>query len=535
MRSSTTGTWLKGILIFPLLSGLLLLLGWPPIGIFPVMFLGLTPYFFAFDEIAKLRRGKHVAAFLSVFTGHFLWVGYSLKWLKVTSPQSYLTAITLDSLSLSLAMIPVVWVGLRYGRHWRFVFFAAAWLSVEYLNQQWLLGAPYFALGNGFGMFPQLIQHYEFTGIEGGSLWLLVSNYLIYLLISSFREKRALLKYSLIASAVIFVPMLISLAMYGMETTGDRRKVAVLHTFLDPTERSLGLEPSRITDSLFAMSEAAPRAKAELLVWPEVIINNMGWISDISQEKAFTAIYRKLAQYPNTTICTGGYGFSVDRNGAGNPYAVHDSVNNYYYVVHNIALSVTYGERSPIRSKQHFVPFQERIPLLKEFPFMGNFADIVGANAKVTYFDKGVELHRTKTGIQYTPVLCYESVFPLDMASKAKEADLITISANENWNKDLSGSDQYLYNNVGMAIQGRIPLAKSSNSGISCVIDKKGRVLEQRKGRDTGLIIQTVQLRSDATLYTSIAGLFYWTGILTFVTLYLFFIFSSIRRKPAKS
>lgn len=528
LRSSNAGFWLKGVLLFPLLSGLLLLLGWPPIGIFPALFVGLVPLFLAFDEIEQISRGKYVAVFMANFIGHFFWIAYSLKWLQVTSPQSYLTAITLVSLSLSLAMVPLVWISRKYGKNMRFVFFAAAWLSVEFLNQNWLLGAPYFTLGNGFGMYPRLIQHYEFIGVEGGTVWLLLCNFFLYQTIISFRQQKALVKNAILFAVVTLVPILFSVLLYSDGSGGDKKLVSVLHTFMDPNKAEYTQAPELMTDSLFRMSLPAFEKQTHLMVWPEVAINNLGWLMDISQERAFSAIYKRLEKYPNTTVCTGGYGFSLDKAGKENPYASYDSINKYYYVTHNIALSVTYGERSPIRSKENFVPFQERIPMLEEFPFMASFADIVGSNAKITYFPKGVEVHKTKTGITYTPVLCYESVFPLNMSNKAREVDLISISANENWNKDLSGSVQYLYNNVGMAIQSRIPLAKSSNSGISCIIDKYGNVLEQRKGRNIGLIMKEVELGNGPTVYSMIASLFYWAGVLIFIPLWLLFVFSGI-------
>ncbi len=535
LRSSNAGFWLKGVLIFPLISGLLLLLGWPPIGIFPLLFIGLAPLLLAFDEIDQIRRGKYLAVFLASFIGHFLWIGYSLKWLQVTSPQSYLTAISLETLSLSLATIPAIWVGKKYGKNVRFIFFASAWLSVEFLNQNWLLGTPYFTLGNGFGMNPKLIQHYEFIGVEGGTVWLLASNFFIYKILVNLKQKKAMIKYGSIFSALVGVPIIVSLLMYSDGSGGENKKsVTVLHTFLDPNTVEFSQAPERMTDSLFDMSIPALEKKTDLVVWPEVVINNLGWLMSISQEKAFLSIYKRLEQYPNTTICTGGYGFSLDKAGKENPYASYDSINKYYYVTHNIALSVTYGERSPMRSKENFVPFQERIPLLEDFPFMANFADIVGSNAKITYYPKGVEVHKTKSGITYTPVLCYESVFPLDMTKKAKEVEMMTISANENWNKDLSGSVQYLYNNVGMAIQSRVPLVKSSNSGISSIIDKYGNVLEQRKGRNIGLITQSVEMGSGPTVYSMISSLFYWAGVLIFIPLFILFIFSGVTSRFGK-
>ncbi len=523
--------WILGTMVFPIISGLLMTVGWPTYGIFPLIFIGLIPLFLAFDEIEKIAgKSKYFAVFFANFIAHFIWIVISLKWLGTTSPQSFLTGVTFESLSLSLALIPTIWVGLKYGKMWRFVFFAVAWLSVEFLNQNWLLGTPYLALGSGFGMFPKMIQHYEFIGIEGGSVWLLVCNFLIYNLIIKIKQKAKIVKPMIITVSVIFIPIFISLSLYQKQGSEDLRKISVLHAFLNSNTKEYSFHPERITDSLIHLSEKGLKEKSELIVWPEVVIPNLGWLMSINQEKAFTSIYQHLKKYPQTTICTGGYGFTLTKsNSEEDPYASYDPANKYFYLTHNIALSITYGDRSPIRSKKFFVPFQERIPFLKEFPFMANLADLVGGNAKISYYPNGVETHQTKTKINYTPMLCYESVFPLIMAEKADESDLIVIAANENWNKDLTGSKQYLYNNVGMAIQSRVPIAKSSNSGVSAIIDKYGNVLEERIGRNSGLITQKISLAEGPTFYSSISGLFYWISVLLFVPFYLLFLYSSLK------
>lgn len=523
--------WILGTFIFPIVSGLLMAFGWPNYGVFPFLFVGLVPLFWAFDEIANISgKSKYFAVFIANFIAHFTWLVISLKWLGTTSPQSFITAISIESLSLSLALIPAIWVGLKYGKIWKFIFFAVAWMSVEFLNQNWLLGTPYFSLGSGFGMYPKMIQHYEFIGIEGGTVWLLVCNFLIYNLIDKIRQKTKMIKPAIITALVIFVPILISLSLYQKQGTEELHKVSVLHTFLNSNTKEYSFHPERITDSLIHLSEKGLKGKSELIVWPEVVIPNLGWLMSINQEKAFTSIYKHLKEYPQTTICTGGYGFTISKStDEEDPYATYDPANKYYYLTHNIALSVTYGDRSPIRSKKFFVPFQERIPFLKEFPFMANFADLVGGNAKISYFPNGVEVHHTKSNIAYTPMLCYESVFPLIMVEKAKESDVIVIAANEIWNKDLTGSKQYLYNNVGMAIQSRIPIVKSSNSGVSAIIDKFGNILEERIGRDGGLLTQKISLGDESTFYASISSLFYWFAVVLFVPSYLLFLFSSVK------
>ncbi len=523
--------WILGTVIFPIISGLLMAFGWPNYGIAPFLFVGLIPLFLAFEEIDKISgKSKYFALFFANFSAHFTWLVISLKWLGTTSPQSFLTAISIESLSLSLAVLPAIWVGLKYGKIWRFIFFVVAWMSVEFLNQNWLLGTPYFSLGSGFGMYPKIIQHYEFIGIEGGTVWLLVCNFMIYNLIDKIRQKTKMIKPLVISTSVIFIPILISLSLYQKQGTEDLRKISVLHTFLNSNTKEYSFHPERITDSLMHLSQNGLNQKSELIVWPEVVIPNLGWLLSINQEKAFRSIYLHLKEYPQTTICTGGYGFTLTKSTAEeDPYATYDPLNKYFYLTHNIALSVTFGDRSPIRSKKFFVPFQERIPFLKEFPFMANFADLVGGNAKISYYPNGVEVHHTKTNIAYAPMLCYESVFPLMMVEKAKESDLIVIAANENWNKDLSGSKQYLYNNVGMAIQSRIPIAKSSNSGVSAIIDKYGNILEERTGRNSGLITQNISLADRSTFYSAISSLLYWFSVILFLPIYTLFLFSVLK------
>jgi len=513
--------WLKGVLLFPVISGLLMLLAWPATGIFPCLFVGLVPLFFAFDEVQKIQgKIKYLAVFLAGFIAHFTWIAFSLRWLSYTSPQSYLTAVIIESISLSLATIPVIWIGMKYGRSWRFLFFMAAWLSVEWLNQFWLLGTPYFALGNGFGMYPKLIQHYEYIGIEGGTVWLLVSNFLVYSLLIKAMSKKPVMKYSILTAGVILLPLLLSIVMYSADTAGNRKaRISVVQTFFEPGMQQYADHPEIPVNRLLKYTAPAFENRSELVLWPEVIVNNLGWLINISQEKAFTEIYKSLGKYPRTTICTGGYGYTVaKREEASDPYTRYMKSDNVYYRTHNIALTVTYGGRSPIRSKEYFVPFQERIPFLKEMPFMANFADVVGANAMISHFPNGEEVHKTSTGISFTPVLCYESIFPVRIAQKAGKVQMIAILANEFWNNDLSGSEQYLYNNVGMAIQSRIPIAKSSNSGESAIIDVKGNILGKRIGNAVGLLTKDVELGSaEPTFYGMISGAFYWIGVIGFI------------------
>ena len=64
-----------------------------------------------------------------------------------------------------------------------FLAFISLWLSWEWVHQYWDLSWPWLNLGNGFATMPQLVQWYEFTGVFGGTLWVLVINVLCYQLL----------------------------------------------------------------------------------------------------------------------------------------------------------------------------------------------------------------------------------------------------------------------------------------------------------------------------------------------------------------
>ena len=56
--------------------------------------------------------------------------------------------------------------------------FIAVWISMEFLHLNWDLSWPWLTLGNVFANFPSLIQWYEYTGVLGGSFWVLSVNVL---------------------------------------------------------------------------------------------------------------------------------------------------------------------------------------------------------------------------------------------------------------------------------------------------------------------------------------------------------------------
>lgn len=519
------------IYLLAVLSGLLCWLGWPTIGFFPLLWVGFVPQLIGIKTImnSELKR-KAIHLFFLVFIAHLLWIGLSLKWVHTTSPKTYFIAIFLESFSLAFAMTLLSFFRKRTNNFLIGLFFISAFLFVEYINQNWMAGTPYFVLGNGYGMHPWLIQFYEFSGVEGGTFLTLLINVLIWVSWDSWKEKHSL-KRLVLALAICFLPFLISpILNHGISQNDKSIKVGALHTYMETYTETSHKEPSIVVKNLWKQSERSGISDLELLVWPETIISNLGWIHNLSNDKAYQSIEKQIKEYPDLTICAGGYAFSVVAKDKVDAYSVRDEARGFNYTSHNVAVSFNASGRIPARSKAVFIPFQERIPFLDQLPFLRNFADLVGANTMVSFYEHGQEIHKTAKGKKYVPMLCFESIYPLNMAHYSNQADLLLILSNEYWNMDLSGSDQYMYTHVGMAIQSRTPIIRSCNSGISVILDKNGNILAKKKGKDTGLLKAEVNLKSDETFYEKIAGLFYGIGLILYPGLLVFGLFGRFRK-----
>jgi apolipoprotein N-acyltransferase len=74
------------------------------------------------------------------------------------------------------------------------------------------------------------------------------------------------------------------------------------------------------------------------------------------------------------------------------------------------------------------------------------------------------------------PIICYESVFGSFVAGYVKNgAEALFIITNDGWWKNTNGYKQHLYYASLRAIETRRPVARSANTGVSCLIDIRGK------------------------------------------------------------
>lgn len=170
---------------------------------------------------------------------------------------------------------------------------------------------------------------------------------------------------------------------------------------------------------------------------------------------------------------------------------------------------------SAISDKAHLVPFGEYIPLawlLKPFGF-GTLVDQVagfsaGTGDGVMQID-GLGLARV--------LICYEGIFPEDMQRGEVRPDVLLIITNDAWFGNNAGPRQHLVQARARAIEQGLPVIRAANTGISAVIDPKGRVLDSLPLNEAGYLDAAVPVALSVTLYARVGD---WPlGVLLILTM----------------
>ncbi|MFQ6554174.1 apolipoprotein N-acyltransferase [Aestuariibius insulae] len=144
-----------------------------------------------------------------------------------------------------------------------------------------------------------------------------------------------------------------------------------------------------------------------------------------------------------------------------------------YY--HNSLISIEAGaDITHIYDKNHLVPYGEYLPydnLMRRLGLRG-LASNVGAG-----FRKGERRDLFDVpGIGLVqPLICYESVFPAEVA-KGPRPRLTVLITNDAWFGNFSGPYQHLAQGRARAIEQGVPMVRVAQTGVSAMIDGKGRI-----------------------------------------------------------
>ncbi len=157
------------------------------------------------------------------------------------------------------------------------------------------------------------------------------------------------------------------------------------------------------------------------------------------------------------------------------------------------------------------MPFGEYTPFGDLFPFIKEI------NATAGSFTPGkgpaVLDFQLSTGVpvKVSPLICYEDVTPpLARASTLKGAELLVNQTNDAWFGDTVAPLQHHMIATFRAIENRRFLLRSTNTGLTAVVDPIGRTLATLPTFSEGTIDMSVNLIGYRTIYTSVDVEGFW-------------------------
>jgi apolipoprotein N-acyltransferase len=176
------------------------------------------------------------------------------------------------------------------------------------------------------------------------------------------------------------------------------------------------------------------------------------------------------------------------------------------------------GEVTALYDKFHLTPFGEYIPFGDAMAKLGvtAFAAQAGngysAGPGAQVLDLGALGH-------VQPLICYEAVFPQDLRAAPSRPDWLLQVTNDGWFGALAGPQQHLAQARLRAVETGLPLARAANTGVSAMIDARGRVLTSLAMNTSGFIDAALPAALPATLYAQTGDLPIFAFIVTLLAL----------------
>jgi len=474
----------------------------------------LVPFILACSADAKPRRLALVSYVISVF----YWLG-NLYWIVPVTIAGWIAFCLYTA-----ALWPILALCLRYCRIKKIPLFLASAVLVVGIErmQGFFLGGFFWRfLAHSQYQNITLIQIADIFGTAGISFLIAMVNGLLAELIIAVARKNIfkiiqLPKLALVCAAVV------AAIIYGRWRISQEDQcvqpgplVASLQSNVPQSVKRTFESGEELFNGLMEHSKASAEAGAELIVWPETmvqaILDTSIWPILVSAEDS-KAFDKALKEHSKDTafVLVGAYGGQIKQ----------DDSEPYLARYNSAFLYRTDGQKDNSRyDKIHLVPFGEFLPfrkscrwlyniLMKFTPY--NYDYSLDAGSEYTVFemagqDQATQVYPIRShtseerpakgknsngAYKFGVMICYEDTVPaiarrfaLDKQDTKRLDWLVNIS-NDGWfvrfkdGKVLPSAELAQHTTVCAfrAVENRLAILRSVNTGISCLIDSSGRI-----------------------------------------------------------
>jgi len=497
------------LLILSLLSACLLSLPFISSATGIVLFVAFLPLLYI--EELLFRRQNKSSMFNYAFVSFFVFNAIALWWsYKATFMAIF--AVLLNALFMSLVFCLFHYFRTKSKKDLAYFTFPLFWLSFEYLHYKWEFAFPWLNLGNGFSEDVQLIQWYEYTGVQGGSLLILIVNSLLHTSLQYFKPKFSNLKFVL---NIVFIIIILLSTAYVSEklykkiiTSTKKINVCIVQTNASPFAENYNnsLKEKHLIEIIENILQKNENREINLIVAPEATITEVQATDDFENSAIIkllqTIMYEK---FTNTKLLVGCYLSEKGRK-------------------YNSSIVVDKKGVTSYSHKAKLLVGVERMPFAQYFEFMNNYIVALGSDNQA--FSEPAEVRNLPIdSFLIAPVICWESVFGAYVGNFVKnDAQLIAVITNDGWWQHATGNLENLHISRLRAIETRRTVVRAANTGISAKIDMKGNIQHKCKIATTEFLLTEAELNCEKTFYVKHGD---YIGFLALLALFAIIIYEN--------
>jgi apolipoprotein N-acyltransferase len=515
--------WKRAAIAF--IAGALSTLAMAPFNAWPVLLLTFPVVVWLIDGAGAGRgRGLSTAAIagwwfgLGYFVPGLYWIGYAFfvdastfAWLTpfaVLGLPAYLALFT----AFGFALARLIWTKDAS----RVIALAAALTISEWLRGHLLTGFPWNTFGYALTEPLALAQTGSLIGLWG----------LTFVTVAIFASPAVLIDGRSRGNKPWIAPVTALLVLVAMAGFGVIRlsrqpttmiadlKLRIMQPNLQQDERFNYSAKAAVMQKYLALSDrsSGPQSTGvrdvNLLIWPESAFpffltreaDAMAEIADLLHQGTvlITGAVRAPDLPPGTKL-TRAY-------------------NSIYVIDHD-------GSVLSVYDKLHLVPFGEYLPFQDWMEKLGL--------QELTKVDGGFiagTRRRTMTvphAPRVLPLICYEAIFPGDVAERGDRPGWIVNVTNDGWFGISTGPYQHLQQVRLRAIEEGLPVVRAANTGISAVIDPVGRIVARLGLGLEGVLDSGLPAAIPPTIYARV-------GDIPAATMIVVGVIFVLRRRAAK-
>jgi len=509
-----------GLLLRILASSILLILS------FPRPDVGILSLFALVPLLAGLSGVRRSRAFLAGWGAGTVWFFISYNWVShsliafgnIPFPLAQCVILLLAGVhgfyvGLFFMLIPVVsgradkGVG-EYGGmadKGRFVFthvlthaltpvliLPSAWILLEVLRSWFPAPFPWLLLGSAVWKVPLMGSLYEMAGVYGVSWWIVMVNVLIWTTIRVGKTNRVRIV------ALMILVLCLPLMLYPLQHSADGQKLRV-GVVQGNFNQVLKWEESLREETLLtylSLTDQAVKEGAQLVVWPETAVPSF--------YQAEPELIERLRQFTferDVHIVFGSPGYEI----AGREILLY---NRVYHLAPD--------GRETFYDKVMLVPFGEYVPLADLIPFVDRLVPGEGEFARGTWHGP------FQTPVPAGALVCYEISIPSLGRREVRDGARMLINVtNDAWFGRSWGPYQHLAISAVRAMENGVPVLRAANTGISAIIDRKGRIVSRIQLEKRGVAVVDIETGVGETFYTRFGD---WIVILSAAVISLYFL-----------